>query len=165
MEFSCHIAATFFSTVGKWQASTAPVLVLSQPSQVRKKAGTIQKKTNVPDIGPIVRGRYFIVERPTGGRLGPFKERLLKDIYGTDRSTWFGLFRDDGKIDDYTFVQGVKRGNFRLHPIGPLGLSEGCITLQHPIQFNYMRDMFLKSGPTLNIPGSQLKAYGTVKVY
>lgn len=76
-----------------------------------------------------------------------------------------GLFRDDGKIDDYTFVQGVKRGNFRLHPIGPLGLSEGCITLQHPIQFNYLRDRLLESGATLNIPGSQLKAYGTIKVY
>ncbi|MGC0810397.1 tlde1 domain-containing protein [Pantoea agglomerans] len=97
--------------------------------------------------------------------MGPFRERLLKDIYGTDLSTWFGLFRDDGKINDYTFVQGIRRGNFRLHPIGPLGLNEGCITLQHPLQFNYMRDMFLKSGPTLNISGSQLKAYGTVKVY
>lgn len=131
----------------------------------QKEGRNNPEKTNVPDIGPIVRGRYFIVERPTGGRLGPFKERLLKNVYGTDRSTWFGLYRDDGKIDDYTFVQGVKRGNFRLHPIGPLGLSEGCITLQHSIQFNYMRDMFLKSGPTLNIPGSQLKAYGTIKVY
>jgi len=31
------------------------------------------EKTNVTDIGPIVRGRYFIVERPSGGRLGPFR--------------------------------------------------------------------------------------------
>ncbi|MDE8555645.1 DUF2778 domain-containing protein [Pantoea vagans] len=43
----------------------------------------------------------------------------MKDIYVTDCSTWFGLFRDDGKIDDLTFVQGIRRGNFRLHPIGP----------------------------------------------
>ncbi|MDE1187182.1 MAG: DUF2778 domain-containing protein [Pantoea sp.] len=63
------------------------------------------------------------------------------------------------------FVQGVQRGRFRLHPIGPRGLSEGCITLQYPIQFDYLRDMLLRSGPTLHIPGSQLKAYGTVKVY
>ncbi|WP_246881177.1 DUF2778 domain-containing protein, partial [Pantoea ananatis] len=110
-------------------------------------------------------GRYFIVERPSGGTLRPLRERFLKEVYGTDRSTWFGLYRDDGKIDDYTFIQGVKRGNFRLHPIGPLGLSEGCITLVHPIQFSYLRDMLLKYGPTLNIPGSQLKAYGTVQVF
>jgi len=122
-------------------------------------------KMNVPEIGPIVRGCYYIVERPSGGKLGPLRERFLKDVYGTDRSTWFGLYRDDGKIDDYTFIQGVKRGNFRLHPIGPLGLSEGCITLVHPIQFSYLHDMLLRYGPRLNIPGSQLKAYGTVKVY
>ncbi|WP_234366561.1 DUF2778 domain-containing protein [Pantoea vagans] len=83
----------------------------------QKEGRNNPEKTNVPDIGPIVRGRYFIVERPSGGRLGPFRERLLKDIYGTDRSTWFGLFRDDGKIDDYTFVQGIRRDNFRLYPI------------------------------------------------
>jgi hypothetical protein len=118
-------------------------------------------KTNVPDTGPIVRGRYFIVERQSGGTLGALRERFLKEVYGTDRSTWFGLYRDDGKIDDYTFIQCVKRGNFRLHPIGPPGLSEGCITLVHPIQFSYLLDMQLKYGSTLNIPGSHLKAYGT----
>jgi hypothetical protein len=64
----------------------------------QKESCNNPEKTNVPDIGPIVRGRYFIVERPSGGRLGPFRERLLKDIYGTDRSTWFGLFRDDEKL-------------------------------------------------------------------
>lgn len=121
--------------------------------------------TAVADIGPLVRGRYYIVERPTGGRLGPFRERFLKEVYGTDRSTWFALYRDDGKIDDITFINGVKRGQFRLHPIGPLGISEGCITLAHPVQFNYMRDRLLRDGPTLKIPGSNLMAYGTVKVY
>ncbi|MGK3115902.1 DUF2778 domain-containing protein [Candidatus Pantoea formicae] len=123
------------------------------------------EKINVANIGPIVKGRYFIVERPTGGLLGPIRERILKDLYGTDRSTWFGLFRDDGKIDDHTFIQGVRRGEFRLHPVGPRGISEGCITLQHSIQFDYLRDMLLRGGPTLNIPGSHLKAYGTIKVY
>lgn len=75
----------------------------------QKEGGNNPDKTNVPDIGPIVRGRYFIVERPSGGTLGPLRERFLKEVYGTDRSTWFGLYRDDGKIDDYTFIQGVKR--------------------------------------------------------
>ncbi|WP_369801868.1 tlde1 domain-containing protein [Pantoea sp. SM3] len=97
--------------------------------------------------------------------MGPFRERFLKEVYGTDRSTCFALYRDDGKIDDITFINGVKRGQFRLHPIGPLSISEGCITLAHPVQFNYMRDRLLRDGPTLKIPGSSLMAYGTVKVY
>ncbi len=122
-------------------------------------------KMGVPDIGPIPRGRYFIVERPVGGRLGPIKESFLKRVYGTDRSEWFGLYRDDGKIDDYTWLQGIKRGNFRLHPIGPLGISEGCITFASSAQYSIMKDRLLRDGANLNIPGSQLKAYGTIKVY
>lgn len=34
----------------------------------------------------------------------------------TDHNEWFGLYRDDGKIDDYTWINNVERGNFRLHP-------------------------------------------------
>ncbi|MGK3116306.1 tlde1 domain-containing protein [Candidatus Pantoea formicae] len=58
-----------------------------------------------------------MVERPTGGRLGPFRERFLKEVYGTDRTTWFALYRDDGKIDDITFINGVRRGLFRCIPL------------------------------------------------
>ena len=43
-------------------------------------------------------------------------------------SDWFALWRDDRGIDDETWVEGVKRGNFRLHP-GTV--SEGCITIAH----------------------------------
>nr|WP_254058708.1 tlde1 domain-containing protein [Yersinia pestis] len=35
------------------------------------------------------------------------------------------LVRDDGKIDDYTWINNVERGNFRLHPIGPMRVSMG----------------------------------------
>ncbi|MFX1673677.1 DUF2778 domain-containing protein [Paraburkholderia sp. A2WS-5] len=64
--------------------------------------------------------------------------------YGTDRSQWFALYRDDEKIDDETFVNGVRRGSFRLHPIGPMRRSEGCITLANPAGFaqlsSYLRE-------------------------
>ena len=66
-------------------------------------------------------------------------------------------------IDDYTFVNGVRRGNFRLHPIGPRHLSEGCITLANPKEFESLRSR-LKKGPELSVPGSTLRAYGTVNV-
>jgi len=161
MSYSCY----FLLNQREMSNLNCPGMGIFPAFSGQKEGRNNPEKTNIPDLGLIARGRYFIVERPSGGRLGPFKERLLKDMYGTDRSTWFALFRDDGKIDDYTFVQGVRRGHFRLHPIGPSGLSEGCITLQHLLRFYYMRDMLLKSGPTLNISGSSLKAYGTVKVY
>ncbi|WP_433691402.1 tlde1 domain-containing protein [Kosakonia cowanii] len=31
-------------------------------------------------------------------------------------SDWFALYYDDIGIDDWTWVKGVQRGNFRLHP-------------------------------------------------
>ena len=37
-------------------------------------------KPSVPDIGPLVRGRYYIVERPSGGMLGTLREKLLKEM-------------------------------------------------------------------------------------
>lgn len=35
----------------------------------------------------------------------------------------FALCAADGKIDDETFCNKVKRGSFRLHPTGNLGIS------------------------------------------
>lgn len=119
--------------------------------------------THVPSIGPLLNGRYYIVERPTGGRMGPLRDAMLKYIYRTDRSQWFGLYRDDGKIDDVTFTQGVKRGGFRLHPAGPRRISEGCITLFNQREFNVLRWRILNS-PMFKIPGSNLYAYGEVRV-
>ncbi|HIE6778951.1 TPA: tlde1 domain-containing protein [Klebsiella pneumoniae] len=42
------------------------------------------------------------------------------------KSDWFALWRDDRGIDDETWVEGVKLGNFRLYP-GTV--SEGCMIL------------------------------------
>ncbi|MBT0723631.1 Protein of unknown function [Rosenbergiella nectarea] len=119
--------------------------------------------TSVPDIGPIPQGTYYIIGRQSGGRLSSIREAALKYAYGTDRSQWFSLYRRDGKIDDYTFIEGVRRGNFRLHPIGPRGLSEGCITLSHITDFDYLRNRLLKTS-MINVPGSLLMAYGTIRV-
>lgn len=119
--------------------------------------------TNIADLGPLPTGRYFIVSRVSGGRLGGLRNAVLKYGYGTDRDTWFGLYRDDGKINDETFIEGVKRGSFRLHPIGPKGLSEGCITMTSQSDFDYLRAALLGTS-MIGIPGSSLKAHGTIRV-
>ena len=72
------------------------------------------------DIGPLPLGRYYIVDRQSGGRLGWLRDWASRH-YSVDRNEWFALYRDDGVIDDATSVGGVSRGAFRLHPIGPRG--------------------------------------------
>jgi hypothetical protein len=118
---------------------------------------------NKADVGPLPPGRYYIVDRQSGGRLGSVRDYFLERVYGTDRSMWFALYRNDGVIDDWTVVDGVRRGNFRLHPIGPRGLSEGCITMLNPRDFIALHDR-LKSTTTMAVPGYSGRAYGTVDV-
>ncbi|MEB6575611.1 MULTISPECIES: DUF2778 domain-containing protein [Enterobacter] len=115
------------------------------------------------EIGPIPPGRYFIVNRQSGGRLGGLSDFALKNIYGTDRSKWFALYKDDWQIDDQVFVEGVRRGHFRLHPIGPRGLSEGCITLLHLSDFDYLYEALMKT-TMMPVPCTSFKAYGTITV-
>ena len=80
-----------------------------------------------------------------------------------ERSEWFALYAIDGKIDDETYCNKVKRGLFRLHPKGDLGISEGCITIESRKDYQKLRAI-LKSVTPVTIPGSPLKAYGTVVV-
>ncbi|HDR2893240.1 TPA: DUF2778 domain-containing protein [Enterobacter asburiae] len=115
------------------------------------------------EIGPIPPGRYFVLGRQSGGRLGSLYDSYLKNIYGTDRSTWFALYKEDWQIDDTVFVDGVSRGHFRLHPIGPRGLSEGCITLLSLSDFDYLRSAMLKT-TMIPVPCTSFKAYGTITV-
>lgn len=82
---------------------------------------------------------------------------------GTRRTHWFALYRNDAMVDDWTFIQGVRRGNFRLHPSGRRGISEGCVTLPDRGQFDRLRQ-FLKSQPTHKVPGTNLDYYGTITV-
>lgn len=129
----------------------------------RNRAGCVA----VPNNGPIPNGRYHIVKRPSGGLKGIIRTDA-HDFYSWPTSTpvikyeWFALYRDDGKIDDTTWINGVERGNFRLHPPGPLGVSRGCITLQHRTDFLSIRQALLS---TRQIKLSNvLMSYGVIEV-
>jgi hypothetical protein len=111
----------------------------------------------MPSIGPIPPGKYYIVDRQSGGFLGALYDFL------ENKSQWFSLYAIDNKIDDVAYCEAVKRGQFRLHPKGPLGRSEGCITIEKPADFVQIRAM-LKGTNTVNIPNTELQAYGMVVV-
>lgn len=124
--------------------------------------------TAIPDNGPIPAGKYWIVARPTGGaRSKAFA--WLKDEWNafkgnaTNHSEWFALYRGDGMIDDETWILGVKRGQFRLHPAGGEGLSLGCITLPSRTDFLRIRTALLHTR-TIPAGSSGLNAYGIIEV-
>jgi len=86
----------------------------------------------------------------------------IKNLF-RDRGDWFALYAIDGKLDDGTYCNQLLRGQFRLHPKGPRGISEGCITIDNPSDFYHVRAL-LKSRPPTPVAGSTLKAYGQVIV-
>ncbi|HCF6492487.1 TPA: DUF2778 domain-containing protein [Klebsiella variicola subsp. variicola] len=76
-------------------------------------------------------------------------------------SDWFALWRDDRGIDDETWVESVKRGNFRLHP-GTV--SEGCITIAHNSDFAMIRNALMNTS-LVQVPCMRsLMARGWVEV-
>lgn len=114
------------------------------------------------DIGPIPEGTYYIVDRQAGGRMGWLYD--LWSAYGwgtTDRTGWFALMNPE--TGDETLIDGVRRGHFRLHPMGPLRLSEGCITVIDPVSFGKLASFLREHGANTPIPGGGM-AYGTVEV-
>jgi hypothetical protein len=109
--------------------------------------------------GPIPAGTYYILQRESGGRLG-----WLRELWsGNNKKDWFALYAADEKIDDEIFCDKVKRGAFRLHPKGPLGISEGCITIESSADFITISHM-LKSSTLEQVPNSEILAYGKVTV-
>lgn len=110
-----------------------------------------------PNLGAIPPGRYYILDRESGGLLGP-----LRELWNNKRD-WLSLYADDGKIDDYTLCEHIKRGNFRLHPKGEFGISEGCITIASTADFYRIRSM-LKATRPVPISGTSLHTYGKVTV-
>lgn len=118
--------------------------------------------------GPIPGGRYWIVDRPKGG-MASMAWTWAQDAWNTaigvpsNHTEWFAMYRDDGKIDDQTWIRGVERGQFRLHPVGGRGVSFGCITLPNYSDFQAIRRALLH---TTTIPGrnSGLRAYGSIEV-
>lgn len=116
---------------------------------------------HIPGQGPIPPGKYWVVDRAMGGKLNQLKN-YVKDLWtGNDHSEWFALYRDDNQIDDYTWIKGVERGQFRLHPGS---ISEGCITLPHYVDFQRIRQGLLRTNK-IWVPGKAgLKSYGTIEV-
>ena len=111
----------------------------------------------ITNKGPIPPGTYYIFDRQSGGLLGAFYDMF------NDRSNWFALHAIDGKIDDETYCKEVKRGAFRLHPKGDVGISRGCITIESRTDYQFLRTV-LRNSPPQAVPGSTLKAYGKVVV-
>lgn len=107
--------------------------------------------------GPLPPGTYYIFDRQSGGMLG-----AVRDFF-TGRDDWFALYAADGRIDDETFCDEVTRGNFRLHPKGRIGRSEGCVVLDRQQDFIVLRSI-LKSLEPRSVPGTKLSAYGTLLV-
>ncbi|WP_186109656.1 DUF2778 domain-containing protein [Burkholderia gladioli] len=119
--------------------------------------------TAITDKGPLPTGTYYIVDRQSGGHLGWLYDAVKDVTLNTRRAEWFALYRNDGKIDDWTTIKGIRRGHFRLHPVGRIGESSGCITVKNPAQFEKLR-VFLKAQPIFQVPGAVLRAYGKVIV-
>lgn len=107
--------------------------------------------------GPIPPGEYYIFDRESRGRLGWFRDMFR------GRRDWFALYADDGRIDDETWCEQVKRGQFRLHPEGPLGISQGCIVLKRQADFQVLRSV-LRGQDGHPIQGIDLLAWGKVTV-
>jgi RHS repeat-associated protein len=108
---------------------------------------------NVKDKGPLPTGKYFIVDRPSGGRLGEVKDWV------SGKDEWFALYRDDGTVDDTTTEGGVVRDNIRLHPGS---MSFGCVTVDKET-FKKIREILLKTQKE-KIPGTTTDYYGTITV-
>ena len=111
----------------------------------------------VLNAGPIPPGTYYIVDRESGGVLGPLWDRIK------GKTNWFALYAIDNRIDDHAYCDEVERGNFRLHPNVPYGVSKGCIVINDPAKYPYLR-LILKSSKPTPIPGTKYSAYGKVVV-
>jgi len=115
------------------------------------------------DVGPLPPGRYYIVDRESGGMFSRIKD-IFYDVYNnTERHKWYALYRDDDELDDWAVVNGVRRGLFRLHPSGRANLSMGCITLTDQVAFERLRSR-LHASPRLIVADAKGLAYGTVEV-
>lgn len=77
------------------------------------------------------------------------------------RHEWFALYKDDWNIDDGTWINGVHRGLFRLHP-GTV--SEGCITIAHNSDFAMIRNALMNTS-LMRVPCMRaLMAHGWIEV-
>jgi hypothetical protein len=149
----------------KQQTST---LSCSGFGEVTAYSGRLNGRDNpqavdLKDIGPIPPGKYYLLDRQSGGRLGWFYDMISQtDIGTTDRSKWFMLWNE--RTGDTTMINGVRRGEFRLHPAGSRQLSQGCITVQSSVEFDRLERHIRSRHPDIPVPGTTAKAYGIVEV-
>lgn len=124
------------------------------------RPGQLNNATAVTDAkrGPLPKGRYYIVDEPRVARLG-----WLKELKERPSANAFALYRSDGAIDDWTYVDGLRRGRFRLHPIGSAHACEGCITVVHPKVFDRLATR-LRASERVLIPGTSTRYYGMLDV-
>lgn len=111
----------------------------------------------VAGFGAIPPGAYYIIDRESGGILGSIRDTIK------NRRDWFSLLADDGKIDDEMICDQVTRGQFRLHPKGSLGISQGCIVIDDAHRFLDLRAL-LKATTQQKIKGTSVMTYGRVIV-
>ncbi len=110
-------------------------------------------------VGPIPTGTYYIVQHGTGTLGGLWDALRWLGGYSAE-GNWFELWATKTNSDQLT-VGGVTRGEFRLHPIGPMGLSEGCVTVCS--NFDLLRQQLL-STPMGTVPGTNTEYYGKLTV-
>ena len=114
-----------------------------------------------PTAGPVPAGKYWIVKRPEGGPRSHVSAGVRDRYNHVMNGATFRHRRDDWGTDDDTWNEGVKRGNFRLHPGA---LSKGGSLMPHASDFAMLHNALLRT-PQVDIPCmSKLKVYGTIEV-
>jgi hypothetical protein len=121
--------------------------------------GHRNKKTSacLSGAGPIPTGKYYMIDRRSGGLLGP-----IRDLFN-DKDEWIALYAIDKKIDDSVMCNNIKRGQFRIHPKGPMAISNGCIVITTQKDFNFFKSI-LGNTKKEKIPGSNVETYGVLTV-
>ncbi|WP_416413778.1 DUF2778 domain-containing protein [Pantoea sp. App145] len=112
-------------------------------------------------------GTYWIVDRPQGSLFNQIRAEAIDmaHLYRNHHSEWFGLYSSN-TMSDHVFVNGIRRGSFRLHPLNSdgSGVSWGCITLYRSNEFQVLRRALLNR-PKVRVPGGNgLMAYGRIDV-
>jgi len=132
----------------------------------------IDKYINNPNCSDIEKaaippGTYWIVDRPTGSIANQLRAEAIDliHLYKNHHSQWFGLYNAQ-TMSDHVYVNGVRRGSFRLHPLNTdgSGVSWGCVTLYNASEFQILRDALLRR-QKVRVPGGKgLMAYGRLDV-
>lgn len=144
-----QLKLTYADANGKQQTKTYSVF--SGAGEDRNNPASTDKA----DAGPLPLGKYYVVDRESGGRLGRLRD------WWNDKDIWFALYRDDGHVNDSTIINGVKRGQFRMHPGSR---SVGCVTFIKRKEFDEMREILLAT-PTAPIPGGSTQYYAILTVH